>query len=156
MECIITFWSGRDIIIVIVVVGFWASEERAKSKDLVNRRRGWFSVSGITLKPVWRYGWRRRTVVVATLFCKQYEEPLIQAQGTHPNKYLFGVEIAEWFFFSVSIPNIIHVIVYSGDNWVGMKKVESLILDVILLLLLLLVLETKKLRQTIPTLQLQF
>jgi len=106
---IITFWTGRDIVIVIVVVvvvrfpvvGFVASEERAESEDLVNGR-GWFCV----WKPVGRFGGRRTVVVVvvvtvavavvvATLFCGEEEEPLVQAQGADPEKKLSGVEIAE-------------------------------------------------------------
>jgi len=77
------------------VVGFVASEERAESKDLVNGR-GWFCVCG-SLKPVGGFGGGRRTVavVVATLFCRHEEEPLIQAQGADPKKKLSGVEIAE-------------------------------------------------------------
>jgi len=65
---------------------------------------------------------------MVTLFCSQYEEPLIQAQGAHPNKYLFGVETAEWFIFSVSIPNIhIHVNIVvcwdlGGNEEGGVKK----------------------------------
>jgi len=71
-----------------------ASEERAESKDLVNGR-GWFCVCG-SLKPVGRFGGRRTVaVVVATLFCGEEEEPLIQAQGADPKKKLSGVEIAE-------------------------------------------------------------
>jgi len=47
-------------------------------------------------------------MMVKVLFCSQYEEPLIQAQGAHTNNYLFRVERAACFFLLVSIP--IHVL----------------------------------------------
>lgn len=38
------------------------------------------------------------------LFCCQYEEPLIQTQGTHPHNHLFRMEIAAaWIIFSIQI-----------------------------------------------------
>jgi len=55
-----------------------------------------------TLKPV------MVMMMVKVLFCSQYEEPLIQAQGAHTYNYLFRVEIAACFFLLVRIS--IHVL----------------------------------------------
>lgn len=109
---------GRHIIVIVLRFPLPGTEERTKSRDLVNGNR-FLSVYGFSsLKPMWRFGGRRAVVVVVALFCSQKEEPLIQAQGADPNNYLFWVEIAAWFFLSVCIS--IHV----NYGWLTLEKVK--------------------------------